>query len=195
MSLPESSSPAEDSRDAPLAFSRATGAVHQVFGAILALGTGCWGFVYIFLEVPVTPAEPGRPLVVVTVDSPAERLWGMAAFWLTFAAGLASAAVGLGIQSDRAAAARAGMVLSGAAGLFFAVYLVAAIVYFPGIVRIAIGAVMAAAWTVMFLLDGHSAELLRRHGPVTAADSEWTPGDEDDLRRSASPRPPDRTSP
>lgn len=185
--------PAGPESNPSLAFCRGTGAAHQFFGLILVLGTCCWGFVYVFLEDPVKPVESGRTLVSVAADSPAYRLWGMTAFWLTFAGGLASAACGLGLQSERPGSGRIAMALSGGAGLFFWAYLAACIFWFPGAARIVIAAIMALAWTALFLLDGHCAELLRRH-PPRSPDSTWTPADEDDLRRSASPHPPDRTS-
>jgi len=181
----------------PRAFCQATGLIYQVVGFLFCIGTCCWGFTASIggflgvgadsLSAPVTSAPTTSP----AVSGSAHVAWFTAAVWSTFVGGLAAAAVGLAMQHERRKSGRNGMIVSGIMSTIFLAYLVFSVAVQPSAGR-AIGAgVLLAVWVAMFLLAGHSAELLRRFPPTTT-DSEWTQFDEDAWRKSVSHRPRDR---
>jgi len=185
----------------PRAFCQATGVVFQVVGFALCLGTCCLGFggsLGGFLGV--VDREATATSQSVTTSAPiiaagdAAQLWFMAVVWGTFVGGLAAAAVGLWLQFERPASGRWAMFVSGASAALAGAYLVFGLFVQPGAGRAITAAVLAAVWIVLFLLAGHSAELLKRF-PPPVTDSRWTQSDEDALRKSASRRRRDKTNP
>ncbi len=180
------------SEPSPRAFCQATGVVFQVVGAIVVVATCCWGGINLFTETPIKPHDPQRRLVSVVDDSEPYQLWSMAAVCVCFTGGLAAGAIGLGLQHERPRSGRTAMLLAGVVAGFFWCYLVFGVMH-PATGRLLVAGGSAAVWTVLFLLAGHSAELLKRFPPP--AEAPWTERDEDDLRRAASPRPPDRMNP
>lgn len=185
----------------PRAFCQATGVVFQVVGFALCLGTCCLGFGgalggflgVVDRETPITTQPAATSAPVVAVGS-AVQLWHMAVVWGTFVGGLAAAAVGLWLQHERPASGRWAMLVAGVSAALAGAYLGFSLLVQPGAGRAITAAVLAAVWIVLFLLAGHSAELLKRF-PPPVTDSRWTQSDEDALRKSASRRRRDKTNP
>lgn len=165
----------------PRAFCQASGVVFICVGGILLAGSCCWGSVALFFERPIQPKDPDRAVVAVLSDSEAYQLWTMATVYVTIVAGLAASAIGVALQHERPKSGRLAMAMSGAVALYFAGYLVFSILN-PAFGRIAVSGVMTLVWAALFLLAGHSAELLKRFPPP--ADTAWTKRDEDDLQRT-----------
>lgn len=184
----------------PRAFCQATGLIYQIVGFIFCIGTCCWGFTASIggflgvggdsLSAPVTTAPTATQ---PASTGGAHAAWFTAAVWSTFVGGLAAAAVGLAMQHERRKSGRNGMIVSGIMAAIFLGYLIFAIAIEPAVGRALGAAAMLALWIALFLLAGHSAELLRRFPPTTT-DSEWTQFDEDAWRKSASHRRRDRTN-
>lgn len=178
----------------PRAFCRATGFVFQSAGAVLALTTCCWWSFSGRLQDPLRPTS-GNPPFLSMADVPAESRWALAATCMGFLGGLAILVLGLGLQQERRHSAPAALGVTGLMAAFHAAYFIAAVVQLePTVTRIILTGALALVWTVMFLLAGASAGEMRRLPPAPI-DSTWTPRDEDDLRKGASPLPPDKTSP
>ncbi len=177
----------------PRAFCHATGLVFQSVGFALALGTCClWPAARCWQDE--LPFEGLQPPAVFREAAPAE-LWAMVAVALTFVSGMALCVVGLGLQHDRRGSGRAAFWLTAAVAAFFWCYLGFAVFSFPAVGRIVTAAIMTALWNICFLLAGVSADQQKRLPPPRPSESAWTWRDEDDLRRNASPRSPDRTNP
>ena len=177
----------------PRAFCQATGVVYQSVGLLLALSVCCgWGFGASAIQDGLPSSsevreEPTRR----PAETPPDRQWASGAVWTSFAAGLGCLAAGIGLQHERRRAGQLAMLVSGLAGTYFAAFLVFGILH-PAIGRLLVAAVMVLIWLVLFLLAGHSAELLKRYPPPR--DPPWTERDEDGLRRGVSPDRPGRTS-
>jgi hypothetical protein len=170
--------------------------VFQLVGAVLFLGTCCWWSFAGRLQDEIQAID-GHELRTVDVlrDASASSLWTMAGVCVTFVGGLALASIGIGLQHGREGCGRASKWLTGLIAAFFWSFSVAAIV--PDARswgQIAIAAFMAIAWTGAFLLAGAAAEEIKQE-PITKPDSSWTAADEDDLRKSLSLRPRDKTNP
>lgn len=190
------------SSPSPRAFCQATGLIYQIVGFLLSIGTCCWGFsasIGGFLGVAgdtlATPtSQQAESIARSALASPAHVIWFTAAVWATFAGGLGAAATGLAMQHERRKSARYAMIVSGIMTVVFLAYLVFTLFWQPALVRGLAAGAMLALWLSMFMLAGHSNELLKRF-PPPATDSQWTQSDEDALRRSASHRRRDRTNP
>jgi len=186
----------------PRAFCQATGLIFQIVGFLLSIGTCCWGFsasIGGFLGVAgdtlasPTSQEAGA-IARSALSSPAHVIWFTAAVWASFVGGLGAAATGLAMQHERRSSGRNAMIVSGIMTAVFLAYTGFAVFWQPALVRGLVAGAMLALWLAMFLLAGHSAELLKRF-PPPATDSQWTQSDEDALRKSASHRRRDRTNP
>ncbi len=176
----------------PRAFCHATGLVFQSIGFALALGTCClWPATKCWQDE--LPFEGLRPPEVFRDAAPAD-LWAMVSVAFTFVAGMGLCVVGLGLQHDRRGSARAAFWLTAGVAAFFWSYLGFAVFSFPALGRIVTVAILTVLWTVCFLLSGVSAEQQKRFPPPTPSESAWTSRDEDDLRKTASPRSPDKTN-
>lgn len=172
----------------PRAFCQATGLIFQVVGAILMLVTCCGGSVFsMFVASPYL--RPDAP-ATAPIAEPGPT-WSMITVWVTFVGGLALTGVGIGIQHGRPRSGRYGVAVTLPATLFYLANVLEAIVG-GDIGRILIAVALAILWAMLFLLAGHSAEVLRRH--PAPEESSWTRADEDALRKSASRRPPDKTN-
>ncbi len=168
----------------PRAFCHATGVVFQFVGVFLILTICCgWGF---------AGSVAGARAPAVVDDPGASWNWASGAVWITVAGGLGALAAGIGLHHERRRSGLLGMVTAGASTAYFGCYLVYGILN-PAAGRLVAAGVMLLVWVVLFLLAGHSAEILKRH--PRPPDRPWTPRDEDDLRKRASPRRPDRTNP
>lgn len=186
----------------PRAFCQATGLIYQIVGFLLSIGTCCWGFsasIGGFLGVAgdtlATPtSQQAESIARSTLSGPAHVIWFTAAVWASFVGGLGAAATGLAMQHERRTSGRNGMIVSGIMTVVFLAYAGFSIFWQPALARGLIAGAMLALWLAMFLLAGHSAELLKRF-PPPATDSQWTQSDEDALRKSASHRRRDRTNP
>lgn len=173
----------------PRAFCHATGVVFQFAGVFLILSICCgWGFAGSVVG-PRPPAvvddDPGA------ADSATARKWASGAVWINVAGGLGALAAGIGLHHERRRSGLLGMATAGASTAYFGCYLVYGILN-PAAGRLVVAGVLFLVWGVLFLLAGHSAEILKRHPPPP--DRPWTSRDEDDLRRRASLRRPDRTN-
>ncbi|MEK6643980.1 MAG: hypothetical protein AABZ08_08725 [Planctomycetota bacterium] len=177
----------------PRAFCQATGFVYQSVGFLLTLGTCCWWSMVGRVGSDMRSMQ-SNGLITSLPDATAEQLWGMAAVCITFVGGLLLVAVGIALQHDMSASGRFAKWSCGSIAAFFGVYAVLCVGYFPGWGRTPTVVVMTVIWTVLFLLAGASVEELRRN-PPPKRDSSWTPRDEDDLRKAASPRRRDETTP
>ena len=186
----------------PRAFCQATGLIFQVVGFLLSIGTCCWGFsasVGGFLGVAgdslgSPTSQEAASVARTALSGPAHVIWFTVAVWASFAGGLGAAATGLAMQHERRTSGRNAMIVSGVMTAIFLAYSVFVIFWQPALMRGLGAGAMAALWLAMFLLAGHSAELLRRF-PPPVTDSQWTQSDEDALRRSASHRRRDKTNP
>ena len=174
------------------ALCRKTGSIFQAAGLILTLSTCCWSW---WSDDKVRSTEEGRAVPKLIRDARPDQIWGMAGKVLSFVAGMALIAIGLGLQNERLRAGRAAMWLTGAVAVFFWCYLGFAAFQFPSAGRIVAVAVLAVFWSLCFLLSGASADELKRFPPPTATESTWTSRDEDDLRTAISLRSRDRRNP
>ena len=184
----------------PRAFCQATGFIYQAVGVFLSVGACCyWSFSGRIQDEarPAGVSEGVRAPVELSRDAKPEQFWAMGAVVLLFVGGLAIAALGLGLQHDRPAAAKWAKWTTLVIAIYFWAYLGMAVFVLPGAVaRIVLPAIMALVWTVLFLLGGVSAEEMRKNPPdPKSSQSQWTARDEDDLRRASSPRSRDRTNP
>lgn len=190
------------SQPSPRAFCQATGLIFQIVGFLLSIGTCCWGFsasIGGFLGVAgdslgSPTSQEAASVARSTLSSPAHVIWFTAAVWASFAGGLGAAATGLAMQHERRKSARYGMIVSGIMTVVFMAYLGFTLFWQPALVRGLSAGAMFALWLALFMLAGHSNELLKRF-PPPATDSQWTQSDEDALRKSASRRRRDRTNP
>lgn len=179
--------------DNPRAFVHATGLVFQVVGFVLTVGTCCW-WSFADRDGPeLIQMRGARPVNVLDATPPAAKTWRMLATCASLAGGLAVTAVGIGFQHDLTRSGRPAKWITGGLSLYFIAYVVTAAICFPAWGRLLTATVFGVLWTVMFLLAGVSAETLRAH-PPPKRDSEWSPRDEDDLRRASSHRPQDGTN-
>ena len=173
----------------PRAFCHATGVVFQFAGVFLILSICCgWGFAGSVVGPRPTVAVDDTP---GAADAETARNWASGAVWINVAGGLGALAAGIGLHHDRRRSGLLGMATAGASTVYFGCYLVYG-VFNPAAGRLVVAGVMLLVWGILFLLAGHSAEILKRHPPPP--DRPWTPRDEDDLRRRASLRRPDRTN-
>lgn len=176
----------------PRAFAHATGFVYQSIGFILALMMCCWWPANCWQDrLPVT--QPADVSPEALRNAPAPDLWATAAVVSTFVGGLLLIGVGFGLQHDRLRTGRVPMILTAGIGLLFWVYLGYSVFSAPTFGRIALGALGALGWTVMFLLAGVSNEQLRA-SPPTRSEQSWTSRDEDEFRKSLSPGSRDKTN-
>jgi len=178
----------------PRAFCHATGFIYQGVGFVLAVGACCWWSFAGRIEGAIDVRKVIDTSPQVAALSEPATLWHMAAVVLTFVGGMVLAVLGLGLQHDRPRSGPVAKWVTGLMALFYGSYFVWAL-FHPGAGRAVVAGIMAGVWIVAFLLAGVSCEQLRRHPPrPEEVASTWTPDDEDDLRRAASPRQRDRTS-
>lgn len=179
----------------PRSFCHATGFLYQTVGFLMAISTCCWWSFAGLTQEEVRPTEPGRQIVDIARDAAPPLRWAMAAVCLLLTGGLWLVALGMGLQNDRFRSGRVAKWTTGAAALFFLLYLgMSILAWTPSWARIATTAILAAVWIVLFLLAGVSAEELKKDPPTPRLDS-WTARDEDDLRKALSPRRRDKTNP
>lgn len=180
----------------PRAFCQATGFIFQGVGVVLMLGSCCFWSFSGRVQEEARPTEAGRMVVEVAKDFTPQQFWALGAVVLLFAGGLAIAVLGLGLQHERPSSASWAKWTTFAMAIYFWAYLcMATIVWEWATARIALAAVMALAWTVLFLLAGASVAEMRKNPPdPRSSQSQWTAHDEDDLRKASSPRSPDKTN-
>ncbi|OWY70418.1 hypothetical protein B7486_16660 [cyanobacterium TDX16] len=180
----------------PRAFCQATGFIYQGVGVVLMLGSCCFWSFSGRVQEEARPTEAGRAIVEAAKDFAPQQFWAMGAVVLLFAGGLAIAALGLGLQHERPASASWAKWTTLAVAIYFWAYLwMSTLVWERATARIALAAVMALAWTVLFLLAGASVAEMRKNPPEPkSSQSQWTARDEDDLRRASSPHSPDKTN-
>jgi len=194
---PHESSPAStDSSPSPRVFCQATGFIYQGVGVVLMLGSCCFWSFSGRVQDEAKPTEAGRVVVEAAKDFAPQQYWAMGAVVLLFAGGLAIAALGLGLQHERPASASWAKWTTLALAIYFWAYLwMATLVWERATARIALAAIMALAWTVLFLLAGSSVAEMRKNPPDPKSfQSQWTARDEDELRKASSPRSPDKTN-
>ena len=147
----------------PRAFVTATGYVFQIVGLVLVLG-GCvlWGFVGFVedrLDEPINVAGDyfKRDALAATVS--------LACILTTLVAGLGLIGTGLGLQGENRSSGRWALVVTGALA---AVWGGGALTFWfisAPIWKIIVAAFSAGAGSVLFLLAGNSARILKLHPP------------------------------
>lgn len=175
------------------AFARATGFVFQSVGFLLSLSTCCvWSLAY-WWQDSAPPETTAQELRDWFGSATAGQVWATIGVAASFIGGLSLLVMGMGLQHDRLTRGTGPMALTGTlAGLFW-VYLGVAAFQFPAAGRLVVIAVMALVWTGCFLLAGAAREQLKKAPPMPT-ERAWTSRDEDELRRTTSPRSPDRTN-
>lgn len=175
-------------------FSQATGFIFQSAGFLLASATCCWWSLSGRFGGMLRPEDPLDMRTRWLSLASAADIWEMLGVCILFVGGLGLVAAGISLQHGMARRARGITWSCGAVAAFYGCYAGAACVWFPAVGSILVPASLGAVWTVFFLLAGASGEELARV-PATDRDSSWSQSDEDDLRRTLSPRGPDETSP
>lgn len=149
----------------PRAFTRGSGAVFQVVGAILAFGSCCWwSFGGPAGGRLVTDGDP-RSFAQVVRAADAPQIWAMAGVCAAFTGGMALAALGLGLQAERRGAAVAASWVAGLSAVFWIAHFLAALFSDQTIGRLLWTIIMALVWTACLVLALVSADELRRLPP------------------------------
>jgi len=158
-----SSGEAQSSDASPRAFVTATGYVFQVVGFVLVIG-GCvlWGFAGFVedrLDEPIkTTGDYFKGDALVTTVS-------LACILTTLVAGLGLLGTGLGLQGENRSSGQWALVVT---GVLAAVWWGGAVTFWiisAPIWKIIVAAFSAGAGSVLFLLAGNSARILKLHPP------------------------------
>jgi len=153
----------------PRAFATATGTVFQTVGTVFVLGSCCfWSFSDRF--VPPTEGGLDRWLDLFTLEHAPTAALGVAVL-TTLIGGIAFITVGVGLTGEKRRSGTLAMFLS----------LVMACIYWAlsGVLALAVGlitaatvaAVFGAVCTLLFLLAGHSASVLKSFPPPPDQDA------------------------
>lgn len=151
----------------PRAFVTATGFVFQMIGFVFAVG-GCllWSLTG-FLEQPL--AEPINVVGDYVQRGAVARTITLACLVLTLLSGVGLIATGIGMQGERRGSGRWALAIT---GVLAAVWLTATIGYWwfsAAPWKIITAAFFTGVGTVLFLLAGNSARILKLHPPPTDA--------------------------
>lgn len=157
--------PADVSSDGPhpRAFVTATGFIFQIAGLVLAGGGCClWsasGCLQRERAVPITSV-----MDYFRSDARGATI-GMIAVTGSFVAGLGLLAAGIGLQGERPAAGRWAVAVTALLALLWWGSGVALLFVAAELWQLGLAALLAAISTVLFLLAGNSARILRLHPP------------------------------
>lgn len=160
---PRLGGPGEDSSPPPRAFVTATGYVYQLVGIVYLLGFGFYWIISGRIQAKASVqidsladyVAPGNVLLTVT----------MVMILSGVAGGLGLATLGIGLQSERRWSGVGAMVVAGSLAAIGWAGVSMHIIYGPAWGR----AVIVGGWsvinTILFLLAGYSAAILKRHPP------------------------------
>lgn len=158
----------------PRAFVTATGFIFQVVGMVLAAG-GCvlWS-VSGFLEAPLD--EPINVLSDYAREGALARTVGLACIATTLIAGLGLIATGLGLQGERRTSGRWALVFAAVLAVVWCAGAICLWLISAPYWKVIVAAFFAGAGTILFLMAGNSARILKRHPPPDDQDAvsdEW----------------------
>ena len=173
---------------------RLAGSLYMFSGLIFTLGSCCWWSFSGLAQSPIAPGFTGNAMELFRTAS-AGQLWSMAGVCVLLAGGMANVAFAIGFQRPIRSVARGAKWSSGLIACFWWCYLVAAILLIGGVTAALWAGMMSLAWTIHFLIAGAAVAEIDELGAAIQPDRVWTDGDEDDLRRTLSPRSRDRTNP
>ncbi len=148
----------------PLAFVTATGFVFQIVGLILAFGGCClWSLSGKFEAPQATPVDEMADYVASTAVQ--LNTTSMVGLVVTFVAGIGLLATGMGLQGEHPSSGRTAMAVSGALAVAWWACAIAFGVIGGAYGRLLLAVLLAVGATLLFLLAGNSARLLRLHPP------------------------------
>lgn len=147
----------------PRAFVTATGFIFQVVGAVFA-ASGCvlWS-VSGFLEAPLD--EPINVLSDYAREGALARTIGLACVATTFVAGLGLIATGLGLQGERRTSGRWALVFAAVLAVVWCAGAISLWWVSAAYWKIIVAAFVAGAGTILLLMAGNSARILKLHPP------------------------------
>jgi len=169
----------------PRAFVTATGYVFQTVGMVYLIVFGVYWFISGRIQDRAT----------VRIDSPADYFAaGNVLLTVTtivvlsgVAGGLGLVALGIGLQGERRGAGASAMMVAGALAAIGWIVVAAYVIVGPAWGGALVTAVWSAINTVLFLLAGHSAAILKRHPPPAdqnVVDDAWLEQYERERRES-----------
>jgi FtsH-binding integral membrane protein len=154
-------SPDQPSDENPRAFSQGTGYVLQIVGLILTFGGCCvcslLGWYQDETDVPINSpadyfAQPNLSLALAALN-----------LFASFAGGLGLLGAGIGLQGDRPRSGKIAMAVTATLALIFAATAAVHLFITHSLAPAITAAVFAAAMTLLFLLAGNSARVLREN--------------------------------
>ncbi len=152
-----------DTQSSPRAFANTTGVVYQIAGMGYFLGGGGYWFISgrvqgrsaVRVETLGDDLDEANILLSITTANVLAAVVG----------GLAMMALGVGLLGDRRRSATGAMIASGLLAVINLAGAVLYVVFGPAWLRMVVVAFLGACNTVLFLLAGHSAAVLREHPP------------------------------
>jgi hypothetical protein len=157
--------PSDVPPDSPRAFAQATGLVLQLVGIILTLGTCCWWSFAGLTQQQLRPASQPASLGDIVSAANALQIWSMSAVCLSFAGGLALAALGLGLQAEKRRSGTIAAWTAGAGATFWFAYFGFALTHAAGVGRLIWIVLMLLVWGLCAVLSVISADELKRNPP------------------------------
>lgn len=149
----------------PRAFAQATGLILQLVGIVLTLGTCCWWSFTGLTQKKLSPDSQPASLGDIVSAADALQIWSMAAVCVSFAGGLALAAIGLGLQAEKRRSGTIASWTAGAGAAFWFAYFAYALTHSAGIGRMVWIVLMLLAWGLCAVLSVISADELKRNPP------------------------------
>ena len=147
----------------PRAFATATGAVFQVIGSIFAFGSCCILSISGLVFAPAS--QPAEQWFSYLSGDRFETAMATLQIVASLVGGLGLIAAGIGMQSERPRSGAVGMWSSGLLMLGCGVAIAARVIHGSPIPGLIVPVVMGVVTTAMFLLAGHSRQILRRFPP------------------------------
>jgi hypothetical protein len=170
--------------DNPRGFSQATGFLLQAVGATFFLGSCVWATATdLFQDRPPIATPQSDGLIVGSdfttwfgrFDFPAKL--DMAQVVCTVLGGMAMFAVGMGLQADRKSAANFAVAVTAVLCIFWIVDVLLRLWLLPSVIGILVAIAFSVASALLFLMAGHSRQVLLAHPPP--ADQNMAPPDFD----------------
>ncbi len=144
----------------PRAFATATGAVFQVIGSIFAFGSCCILSISGLVFAPAS--QPAEQWFAYLSGDRFETAMATLQIVVSLVGGLGLVAAGIGMQSERPRSGAVGMWSSGVLMLGYGAAIAARLVHGSPIPGLIAPVVMGVVTTGLFLLAGHSRQILRR---------------------------------
>ncbi len=153
----------KEQTESPRAFATGTGAVCQLVGIVYMIITAIYWFASGRLHLPIRDgidnvAEYFKPENIVLAAATLNVLVG-------FAGGLSLAAFGIGLQGERRTGGIGALVTAALLILANVIGVVCCVAYGPAWFAVIIFTLTAGANTIIFLLAGHSASVLKKYPP------------------------------